>query len=40
MYMDDIKVYAKKKKRKKKNQKTLIQEIIIHSQDIGMEFGR
>ena len=37
MYMDDIKVFAKKKK--KKNLETLVQTIRIYSQDIVTEFG-
>ena len=35
MYMDDFKLFAKKKKK----METLIQTIRIYSQDIGMEFG-
>ena len=40
MYMDDIKLFAKKKKKKKENElEPLIQTIIIYSQDVGMELG-
>ena len=42
MYMDDIKLFAKKKKKKEKNEKeskTVIQTIVMYSQDIGMEIG-
>ena len=35
MYMDDIKIFAKKQK----ELETLIQTIRIYTQDIGMEFG-
>ena len=35
MYMDDIKLFAKKEK----ELETLIQTIRIYSQDIGMAFG-
>ena len=35
MYLDDMMVFAKNEK----ELKTLIQTIIIYSQDIGMEFG-
>ena len=35
MYMDDIQIFAKKKK----ELETLIQTIRIYSQDIGMGFG-
>ena len=35
MYMDDIKLFAKKEK----EQETLIHTVRIYSQDIGMEFG-
>ena len=35
MYMDDIKLFAKKEK----ELETLIQAARIYSQDIGMEFG-
>ena len=35
MYMDDIKLFAKKKK----EPETLIREVIIYSQNIRMEFG-
>ena len=35
MYMDDIKLFAKNKK----ELETLIHEVRIYSQDIGMEFG-
>ena len=37
MYMDDIKLFAKKKKKK---MKTLIQSTRIYSQDIGVELIR
>ena len=37
MYMDDMRIFAKNKK---KERQTLIQIIIIiHSQEIGIEFG-
>ena len=36
MYMDDIKLFAKNEK----ELETLIHAVRIHSQDIGMEFGR
>ena len=36
MYMDDIKLFAKMKKKKKR--KTLIHAVRIHDEDIGMEF--
>ena len=40
MYMDDIKVSAKKKiKRKKNNWSPLYKQLNIHGQDIGMEFS-
>ena len=35
MYMEDIKLFAKKEK----EQETLIHTVRIYSQDIGMEFG-
>ena len=35
MYMDDIKLFAKKEK----EQETLIHAVRIYSQDIGIEFG-
>ena len=35
MYMDDIKLFAKNEK----ELETLIHEVRIYSQDIGMEFG-
>ena len=38
MFMDDIKLFAKKEKKRKKEIETLIQTIWIYSQDIGMEF--
>ena len=37
MYMDDIKLFAKKNE---KELETLIHAVRIYSQDIGMEFGR
>ena len=37
MYMDDIKLFAKKMK---KELKTVIHAVRIYSQSIGMEFGR
>ena len=42
MYMDDIKLFAKSKKKnnkKKTTKKNLIQAVRIYNQDIGMEFG-
>ena len=36
MYMDDIKLFAKKEK----ELETLIQAVRIYSRDIGMEFGK
>ena len=36
MYMDDIKLFAKREK----EMKTLIHAVRIYSHDIGMEFGR
>ena len=36
MYMDDIKMIAKKKK----EWETLLHVVTIHRDDIGMEFGR
>ena len=41
MYMDDIKLFAKKQTKQKQKTKTetLIHVLIIYSQDIGMGFG-
>ena len=39
MYIADIKLVAKNKKKKKKELEPLIQAVRIYSQDIGIEFG-
>ena len=39
MYMDNIKLFAKKKKKKEKELETLIHAVRICSQGIGMESG-